>query len=96
METPKEEQPLPEDIKVVRHHLNALSEHFDTVEILVSRFEGKNGTRHLQFGTGNYFARYGHLMSHLSNMEESLVNRPEDDEDTARNSGDDDSDDEDK
>lgn len=40
----------------------ALSEHFDTVAIFVTRHEeGEIGTTNASWGTGNFFTRWGQL-----------------------------------
>lgn len=43
---------------VVRHHVTALSEYFDAVQILVS-VDQPDGTGNIFLGTGNWFARQG-------------------------------------
>ena len=49
------------DLAMVRFHLNALAEHFDSVQIFVTRCEEGQlgGTIHISLGSGNWFCRYG-------------------------------------
>lgn len=52
-----------EDLKRLADAVNALSEHFDSVSIFVTRYDGgdDNGTVYLYKGFGNYFSRYGQI-----------------------------------
>lgn len=47
-----------EQLALVRPHILALSEFFDTVQILVSN-STDNGTENVFLGAGNWFARQG-------------------------------------
>lgn len=47
-----------EQLAVVRTHVTALSEFFDSVQIFVSN-STDNGTENVFLGTGNWFARQG-------------------------------------
>lgn len=47
-----------EQLAIVRQHILALSEFFDTVQILVSNTTDA-GTEHVFLGSGNWFARQG-------------------------------------
>lgn len=60
------------DTKLVREHLDNLGEHFDSVQIFCTRHESgeSDGTRHIQMGIGNWFARYGHVVNWLAGQEE--------------------------
>jgi hypothetical protein len=57
------------DLEMVRKHLEALSEHFDTVQIFCTRYnpnrieeaDEEGTTTRLQVGQGNWFARYGQV-----------------------------------
>jgi hypothetical protein len=54
---------MPQDFdeEMVKKHVSMLKEHFDAVQIFVSRDEGsKGGTVALRLGLGDVFARYGH------------------------------------
>lgn len=50
----------------------ALGEHYDAVEILVSRHDGNNGTRTICKGAGNRHARLGLVREWLLNTEEQI------------------------
>lgn len=45
---------------ILRKHCAQLSEHFDTVQIFVTRQEGAD-TGCSAYGTGNWFARFGQV-----------------------------------
>lgn len=49
--------------EVLKKHLAALSEHFDTVQIFVCNYDdgGAETTRTLQKGQGNWYTRYGQI-----------------------------------
>lgn len=54
----------PEDLALAQQHLDALGEHFDTVQIFCSRHEAgesEGGTINVTVGSGNTFARYGQI-----------------------------------
>jgi hypothetical protein len=54
-----------EDIQRVKDACNTLSEFFDSVQIFATRFNGNDGddagTVNIQWGTGNWFCRYGQV-----------------------------------
>ena len=52
-----------QDLALVRSHANRLSEHFDTVQIFVTRASPCGGTINVQLGSGNWFARYGQVQA---------------------------------
>lgn len=47
-----------EQLAIVRQHVTALSEFFDSVQVLVSNTTDV-GTEHVFLGSGNWFARQG-------------------------------------
>lgn len=51
------------DVEMVRKHVQALGEHFDTVQIFCTRHEPfeKDGTISVNLGEGNWHARYGQV-----------------------------------
>lgn len=50
------------ELAIVRSHANQLAEHFDSVQIFVTRHAGDgNGTVRINCGSGNAFARYGQV-----------------------------------
>lgn len=61
------------DIEMLRKHLNELGEHFDSVQLFVTRHEPEieQGTITLQMGIGNWFARYGQVTEWVIKKNES-------------------------
>jgi hypothetical protein len=61
------------DLERLKAAAESLGEHFDTVQIFATRHEAgeKNGTVHLKWGTGNWFARYGQVREWVLVEEES-------------------------
>ena len=61
----------PEDLAVVQRHVAALAEHFESVQVFCTRpaDDGK-GTVNVQYGAGNWFARYGQVASWLTKQDE--------------------------
>lgn len=51
------------EIDMVEKVVNELGEHFDSVQILVSRYASgdEDGTVNISMGIGNWYARYGHV-----------------------------------
>ncbi len=62
-----------EDRDRLKKSLNELSEHFDSVQILCTRYKGGDdgGTVNISMGTGNWFARYGQMREWLIREEET-------------------------
>ena len=54
----------------VKKHASQLGEHFDSVQIFCSKYEGSEGTASVNCGEGNWFARYGHVKQWLIKEEE--------------------------
>lgn len=57
-----------EQIKVIQQHLEALAEHFDTIQIFVTQHatdDGEQSTISLHLGSGNWYARYGQIAEWL-------------------------------
>lgn len=60
------------DFQMVREHVNALAEHFDSVQIFCTRHEGSmDATVNVHLGSGNWFARYGFVQNWLIRQDES-------------------------
>ena len=61
-------------VKLVEDHVARLSEHFDSVQIFVTKHDNAayNGTRNINWGTGNWFARYGQVMEWLKRTENEI------------------------
>lgn len=49
------------DVNLLKKHSEQLSEHFDTIQIFATRHMPAelNGTRTVEYGSGNWYARYG-------------------------------------
>lgn len=58
---------LDEDMKRIRDACEVLSEHYDTVQIFVTRHDagGVGGTVSATWGSGNWFARHGQVREWL-------------------------------
>lgn len=54
---------LDDDLKIVQKHINQLAEHFETVQVFVTKRGEKNtdDTTRISYGSGNWFARYGQI-----------------------------------
>ena len=65
-------EPKDADTEMVERHVRELGEHFDSVQILVSRHEPEteDGTISISNGSGNWFARYGQTREWLIKAEE--------------------------
>lgn len=55
------------DLALVKLHVSQLGEHFDNVQIFVNRHMPSelDGTRSFNYGSGNWFARYGQITEWL-------------------------------
>lgn len=64
---------MDEDLAKVRKALDALGEHFDSVQIFCTRYRGgeDGGTANVAIGTGNWYARYGHVREWMIKEDES-------------------------
>ncbi len=61
----------PNDLARVEAALAVLGEHFDTVQIFTTRYEGsETGTTACQMGVGNWFARQGQIQTWLTKNDE--------------------------
>ncbi len=62
-----------EDRERLKKSLHELSEHFDSVQILCTRYKGGDdgGTVNISMGEGNWFARYGQMKEWLIREEET-------------------------
>lgn len=49
------------DLDAVRAAAKELMRQFDSVQIFATRHEGASGTVNVQYGAGNWFARYGQV-----------------------------------
>lgn len=63
---------MSETEQLITRAAEQLGEHFDTVQIFVTRHESgeKGGTLHNQSGVGNWYARYGQVREWVDQQEE--------------------------
>jgi hypothetical protein len=63
---------MSETESIIEKAVTQLGEHFDTVQIFVTRHESgeKGGTLHNQSGVGNWYARYGQVREWVNQQEE--------------------------
>lgn len=56
-----------EALAIVKRHVAMLREHFDTVQIVVTRHESdEDGTSATSWGSGNWYARHGAMREALA------------------------------
>lgn len=70
------------DLEMLQKHVEQLGEHFDSVQIFCTRHEPPDGTVNVSYGSGNWFARFGHVSDWLTKSSErtkEYVRREEDD-----------------
>ena len=49
-------------MNVIRAHITRLRDAgFDSVQIFATTYDNDEGARHFSYGSGNYYARYGHV-----------------------------------
>ena len=63
---------MSESEQLIVRAAEQLGEHFDTVQIFVTRHESgdKGGTLHNEAGVGNWYARYGQVREWVMQQEE--------------------------
>lgn len=62
-----------EQLAIVKSAVARLSEHFETVQIFCTKLnDSGKGTTHVQWGSGNWFARYGQVKTWSEKEEEDL------------------------
>lgn len=73
MSAESEEKQADADVAIVKRHVAELGEHFDSVQIFVTRFEAgvEQHTVSVQLGSGNWFARMGHIRDWLVKEDEA-------------------------
>lgn len=77
----------PTEIELVDKAVSALAEHFDTVHVFVTKYDGATGDTDIyDSGVGNFYARLGHLYDWLNIQRQDSRNigvefTSEDDED---------------
>lgn len=58
-----EEEQSEADLAVVRKHVAELGEHFESVQVFVTRHCGEyEGTMHCEVGYGNWYTRMGQVV----------------------------------
>lgn len=62
-----------QDIIILKNHVVRLSEHFDNVQVFATR-STPEGTVRCGWGTGDWYARYGHAKKWFLELEESFTN----------------------
>lgn len=64
----------PAELAVLTKACADIREHWDTVQIFVTRHEpGQSNTQHAVYGFGNYFARTGHVREWLQREERQAI-----------------------
>jgi hypothetical protein len=59
------------DVARVSKAVEALSEHFDTVQVFVTRhINNEDGTAAINLGAGNWYARYGQVQDFIVRCDE--------------------------
>ncbi len=66
--------PKDPNVIIVQTVVDSLGEHFDTVQVFVTRHEAaaSDGTRHLAIGSGNFFARYGQVQMWIASNDQGV------------------------
>jgi hypothetical protein len=64
------------ELDIVKRATLGMMEHFDTVQVFATRHDphGEGGTVNIQWGQGNWFARYGHIRNWV-NIQEGIAAR---------------------
>lgn len=57
--------------RIVKSHAVQMSEHFDSVQVICTKSH-ENGTLHVAWGEGNWFARYGSVKEWVVKREEGM------------------------
>ena len=71
-----------QDLELLQKAIDTLGEHFDSVQIFATRHD-TDGTKSIQKGCGNWFARYGQVREWMLKEEQSSRNdvpKPKDEE----------------
>lgn len=70
-----------ECLDMLRSHIAALMEHFDSVQIFATKPGINGGTIHCDDGGGNWFARYGQVSLWVTKQDSSVPGGCDDSED---------------
>lgn len=75
-----------EAIELVQKHIAQLSEHFDSVQIFVTRHDGESGsTLGVNLGEGNWYARRGHVEDWLTAIDNVTASEAIEDREERKN-----------
>lgn len=68
-----EEEQSESDLAMLKESTEKLREHFDCVQLFVTRYEPNQngGTTNIHYGSGNWFARYGQVGEWLVRADET-------------------------
>lgn len=60
------------ELEIIQQHVDALGEHFETVQIFVTRHDAaiEEGTISATLGSGNWLARYGQVREWIIKSDE--------------------------
>lgn len=68
-----EDSPQENDMNILQSVVARLSEHFDTVQVFTTkRSNSSDGTENCQWGSGNWFARYGQVKQWVIKQDEDF------------------------
>jgi hypothetical protein len=59
-----------EEMALLGRYVEQIGEHFDTVQIFVTRYDAEEGTINAHQGAGNWFARVGQVQAWLQKRDE--------------------------
>lgn len=72
---------LDADLKRVQEAVNLLGEHFETIQIFVTKDSDDNdGTVRINLGKGNWYARYGQVCYWLEMQKQEARNEASEDD----------------
>lgn len=69
---PADDDDKARSLKRVQDHAAALAEHFDSVQIICTRYAGPDGTTIVSNGAGNFYTRYGSVTAWVKQENRSL------------------------
>lgn len=68
------------ELGIVKSHCAMLQEHFDSVQVFVTRYDSSAGTVNVAWGSGNYFSRYGQVVQWIEKENAIETERATEDE----------------
>lgn len=69
MNSASDHEEIDEGLKILKAHAVAMSEHFDSVQIIATKLMPDGSTRMRPYGEGNWYARYGSVRDWLKREE---------------------------